>query len=515
MFSGNQISTYINIGIIAFFALAILIESLFGLKRGWKRQLLHTCFSLVGLTCAFFITKYITSVKIDEQTVSDAIATLEGYGLAFNEDIRSLLLAVDPELYEVVISLPLSTVIAPLLFTLTYTVINLVLKLISLIVKIFVPKARSKAQRLIGLGIGFAEGALISSLLLLPIAATTSLLDETVAATDSSESPVAESVHAVYDEYISPISKNPILGITEFLGGEFIMNRLATVEIEGEKMNMRDEVVGAVKIVIGSEIITELDWDALTSSDKENLTSYVNSVSSSAFLTHTFSGAFKTFANYAEEQGNILILDDSDGELLHAIFKDSVAILGTSTRDTVGSDLKIIKEMFFILSDGRVIKAFDNFKDSTDGAEKMIDVLNGDYGDGTVLTALISTLRQSERTAPLVKTLSKLSLTVIDGKMDVGENADVLYDSVISGLDEINSINPENYTDSEYSNAVEEVIGNTLEQNGITVDGEILKDITEYAVELRAEDGNINEEDIQDVFVKYFESYKNNMTPTP
>ena len=514
MFSGNQITTYVNIGIIAFYFLVIIVEMLFGLKRGWKRQLLHIACSFGALATAFFITEWaITSVKFDEQTVSDLILKLQGYGVPIDEGVESVLTSIDPELYQVVITLPLSTVLAPLIFTLLFFAANLVFKLIGLIVKIFIPKANGKAARFTGMAIGFVEGAIVAALVLLPVAAYSSMLDESVEAIDSTGSSVSEGVHSVYDEYLSPIGKNPVLGITELVGGGLMIDEFATVDFFGDEVNMRDEIVGAVKIAAGSEVFSTVNWEKLSASDKEHITSLVDSISKSEFFTHAFSGAFKTAAHFSEENDSALVADEADGDLVVELFKDTIGVLGSSTKDTVGEDLGTIKEMFFILSDGDVVSAFNGNVDT----EIMIDVFNTKYGDETVLTALISTLRKNERTSPLIRTLSKLSLSVIGEDMGLGEDAEALYENVVTGLDEINAINPDDYaTEDEYSAEVNKVISSTLEENGITLEPEILDDLTEHAMELQAKDGHVNEADIQDILVKYFDSYANNAgTVTP
>lgn len=512
MFSGNQITSYINVGIIAFFVLVVAVEMLFGLKRGWKRQLLHFGFTALAFVCSFFVTNWlVSSIDFNEETVSTLLSKLESFGVVFEDEIKSALLSVDPELYEVVIALPVSTLVAPLLFVVLFFAANIILKLLALIAKTFVPKARTRSQRLIGMAVGFIEGAVAAALVLLPISAYSTMLDGAVYAIDSADSEISAEVHTVYDEYLSPISKNPILKVSSLLGGDLIVDSLATVEIEGDKINMRDEIIYAAKIIASSDRLTEISWDKLSDGDKSAITSLVESISASKFFAHTFSGGFKTLAHFSEKNNSAIIVDESDGELTAKLFKDSIKVLGETDTDTIKTDLQTIKEMLFILSDGNVIKAFNNFRDHENGVEFMIDVFNADHGDGTILTSLISTLRKNERTEPLVKTLATLSLSVIGGNIGIGEEAEELYNGVVSELDGINSIDPEGYsTDDEYRSAVSDTIAEALKNNGITVEGDILSDLTTHAIDLRGEDGNIDESDIQDVFVKYFESYKNN-----
>lgn len=510
MFSGDKIATYINVGILAYFALAAIIEMLFGLKRGWKRQLTHICFSAVGIIGAFFITKLILgSIKIDEATIETALSSLPQMDGETLDLISSIVRSMEPELLEIVLKLPASTIIAPLLFTAVFIALNLILKIICLIVNVFVPKARRRSSRLIGMAIGLIEGAAVAAFILLPVCAYSTMAEETAVIIDESDMAGTEDIKAAYNNYVSPLSKNPVVKVTGFIGGNAIINSLANAEVDNKTVNMRDELIGAVRIAAGSQGISEINWAKLSENDKKLLDEYVSSITDSTFYTYSFAGVFRAFATVYEKGEVGSVVDESAGALIGELVHDAIGVLGTSDHTTVSEDLVTIKEMFFILSDGDVVTATNAFMDGEINQLRMIETLNTPYGDTTVLGALIDTLRTNARTDALVETMTRLALSVMSELMSLGEEAAMIYDNVMTGLDTVNNINPESYsTPDEYKAAIEDTISQTLTDNGITVDPEILDDLANHAIDLKAHDDHLDESDIQDVLMKYFDAYK-------
>ncbi|MBQ2875670.1 MAG: CvpA family protein [Clostridia bacterium] len=510
MFSGNPIAGYISLGIIGYFILGTVVEMLFGCKRGWKRQLVHLGFSALGLLGSFIITEILINSIVpnfDSQDMADILATLEGWGLTLVADAKEALLSVDPNLAALILALPAATVLAPLVFTVVFILLNLVLKLISLIVLRIFPKAKGAPSRLIGMAVGIVEGVLVTSLVLLPVAACADLasgivstVDETAA--EEGDASSSTEIHAFLDEYLDPISKNPILTLTRTLGGEAMINSFATLELRGVEVDMRREIYGAVDILTSTHGFADINWEKLDESDKRALDTIIDSISDSEYLAEVFSGVFKTLYNLSEEGTSVSLVSESDGELMVALFDDIIYILGRSTRATVGEDLTTFKEILYILSDGDVIAAFNGGVST----EIMIDVLNTKYDEEhTIITKLITTIRENERTKPLIATLTKLSITIMAEDMGLGEEADALYDNVIDGLSGINDIDPDSYaTPEEYTAAVSDSIKDTLTSNGITVEQEMIDSLADFAAQKHKADGDLSEDDVQDVILEYY-----------
>lgn len=512
MFSGSTVSTLINVGIIVYFFLAAGIEMLVGRKRGWKRQLVHIGFSALGIIGAFFITEgIISALNLDSETWGSVLNMIYGDNPASDDMSYQIMKSIDSDLINLILQLPLSTVIAPLLFTAVFIVLNLILKIICFIVNKFVPAVEGKAPRILGMAIGFIEGAIVAAFFMLPITAYTSIADEAVEASDSTHSSLAEDIHEAYDEYVAPISRNPITSMTNLFGGGAMIDAFATVDIGDDEINMRDEIVGMVKFVSNAQKLSEINWEKLSAQDKKTVGDLIDSIANSKFYTKSFVGIFKTAATVSKEQNSAILADASDGELVVALFSDFLEILGDTTEETIRQDLLTFKEVFFILSDGDVILAYNATTNDKLDDEDMIDIFNASHDEDTsVLDALVSTLRDNKRTAELVETLTELALTIIMENVGLDDESEQLYDNIVGGLDDINAINPTDYTTEEYKKAVSDTISSTLADNDIVIDDAILEDLTLHAIELREEKGELTETEIQDVLIKYFESYENN-----
>ena len=514
MFSGNIIATVINIGIIVYFLLAAVIEMLVGRKRGWKRQLVHIGFTALGLILSYFITEIVIGAFTFEDGTKETLLSIIGDGSSANDTSYRVIESLDSDLLNIILKLPLATVIAPLLFTLVFIVLNLILKIICFIVNKFVPKSESKAQKLIGMAIGFVEGALVAAFIMLPLTAYTGIIDESVEVLDAADGTLSTDVHEIYDEYISPVSKNPVLAIGRIFGGGAMINGFATVDIGDDEINMRDEVIGMVKIATNLETITEINWEKLNANDKKAVGDFIDSVSNSKFYTKSFAGLFRTLASVSSEENGGTSSDGSSSDLVGALFGDFLNVLGSSTEHTVKEDLTTFKKVFFILSDGDIFLTYNATVEDKLSEDHMIDAFNSSHsGEITVLEALVDTLRENKRTAALVETITELALTVIMESIGLDEDSAILYDNVIDGLEDINTIDRADYaTEDAYKDAVTEEISSTLKENDITIDDAILEDLSEHAIELRDENGTLSEEDLQDVLMKYFESYESNKT---
>ena len=513
MFSGNEIVGYVGLGILGYFLLGALFEMLFGLKRGWRRQVVHIIFSAVAIVGAFLLTKMAQSSALssfEESTVGELVSTIEGYGVTIEDEVREIVLAFDPKLLSLVFALPMATIISPLLFTLFFIAINLILKLICFIVNRFIGRARGKLDRLIGMLVGLLEGAVVAALVLLPAAAYSDLaigVGEAITseAISSNENISTSELDAVLDEYIEPIAANPALSFTKLLGGDAIIKSFAQFELGGSTVDMREQLYGAAKIAAHSEAFGAINWEHLSEEDKASVDELVNAIVGSEYYSELFVGIFKTAANLSAESGDPVISNTASGELVAELFSDVSSILGTSTADTVREDLNTIKELFFVLSDTDVIKAFNGGVST----EIMIGVLNTKYDDEhTVLEKTISVIRSTERTKPIIVTLTKLSISIMAESMGMGDGIDDLYENVTDGISKINSIDRNAYSSqNEYVDAISDKLDEALQENGIIIEDKYVDEMAKFAADKLEGGADLTEDDIHDILFEYFAIY--------
>ena len=123
LISAGTPTAYACLGILAFFALSILWEILHGLRRGFARQLSHTIFMLVAAVLAFLtVNTFLSTVlgNLSEMSMAEVLALAESAGTTISEDLKNLISAFDTETLKYLLALPLSTVVAPLLFALVF-----------------------------------------------------------------------------------------------------------------------------------------------------------------------------------------------------------------------------------------------------------------------------------------------------------------------------------------------------------------------------------------------------------
>ena len=509
MFSAGTVASYIALGVAGFFLLSVLSELLAGLKRGVRRQIAHIIFTAIAFTLSFFVTEYLVTeihTAFESYTLGEMLSTA---GVAIDSETEAIIGTLDNNsgsLPELILTPPFATVIAPILFTVFFYIINLVLKIVCFIVTRFIKKPESASARVSGLILGAVEGLLVATLVCVPVVA---LADLTAGAyeeiADGGE--LNEEFDELYTDYIAPLKDHPCLALTKVLGGEAIIKSFATVDVGYGDIDMRDEVYSAARIFSDIASLAETDWSKLNEQDKETLTALIGDITSSEFFSEAFVGFFGILGDMFSEDGSNPLVQEGDSDLLAAILNDIIAILGTTSKDTIADDLNTFKNMFFILSDGDVLIAFNEGMDS----DNMLSILNSQDAEGdTVVSKLIDTLQANKRTAPLVTTITKLSVTIMAEQMGMGEDAEQIYESVTDGLKDIADIDRDSYaSEQEYKAAVKESINDTLLDAGIELDDKVVGDMADYAADNYGELEQLTEEEINDILLQYYNSIMN------
>ncbi len=250
-----------------------------GLRRGWKRALLHIGFMIVSVLCSYFLTlgtsERILQISIE---INGTTTTIKDYILSLiSVDLTGL-----DTINEFLTQLP-AAIINPILFVVFTLVVYFVFHLIYLIVAriFFGTKTKDfrekghKPYRSIGAAIGTLEGAVLLIVLVSPIIGLTQTYQEIVdysdtvyAAEIASADYVAYAAEVEYDDSdsssgLKTISEmisaslpsgfgdvitgvnDSILGyITSGLGTDTaLFDALASFKVGGEKINIRTELV--------------------------------------------------------------------------------------------------------------------------------------------------------------------------------------------------------------------------------------------------------------------------------
>ena len=507
MFTAGTTASYIALGVAGFFAVSVLSELLAGLKRGAVRQIAHIGFTAIAFIASFFVTQHLLlemHVMFENYTIEEMLVSMTGGPL--DENTGAVIDAIEGtgNLPELLLTLPAATLLAPIVFVVLFYAINLILKILCFIITRFIKKGEGAGSRLFGLVIGAAEGLLVATLVCVPVVAIADVCDGVYAELDESAAELPREVDTVYADYIKPLGEHPFLSLTRMAGGDAMIDSFAKVDLGFGELDMREELYSAVHIFSGIAGLGEADFSKLEGNEKELISAMIDGIAESEYFSEIFVGVFGFFGDMYEEEGNNALVGEDSGDLLAALLDDVIVILGSTTKDTLGEDLNTFKDMFFILSDGDVLVAFDEGLSE----EAMLAVLNTKDENGkTVISKLIDTLQANERTAAIVTTITKLSISIMAEQMGIDENVEAIYEGVKDGLGDIADIDRESYsTEEEYKAAVKDSISSTLTTNGITLEDDVVEEMADYAADNYGELEELSEEEINDILLQYYEA---------
>ena len=505
MFSAGTEAAYLCMGLTAFFVLASLGEFFAGARRGIGRQLLHGVFTVIALFGSYIITEMIITelhTFFSNYTVSDMLMGIESAtpdGLGISEDIYNLIASIDTHLAELILTVPVATLVAPVAFLIIFAIVNLLLKIIFWIFGRIVPGRRGIASGALGMLVGLAEGVIVASLSLLPFAAISNVIGDAVL--EMSENNIEnEEITSFYDEYVEPVRETPIFTLTYKLGGEAMLENWAKVELGYGEIDMRVELSHVLDIISALASFEETDWTSLTDSERDSLNHIVDTVCSSEYLSDVFSGLFITLSNMSEDGES-----GDEGELFAALVDDMLEIFRTSTKDNVALDVKTFKNMYFILLDENILTAYNG----EGGSDEVLDALVRTDSDGkTAITRIIDTLSDNPRTAPMVSTLTKLSVSIMAESLGLDESAAEIYDNVKDGVNDILSIDHEDYASpEEYKEAVADSLETTLTEQGITLEREIIDGMADFVEKNFKEHDELSDEEINRIILSYYDAF--------
>ncbi len=505
MFTSGTEAAYLCIGLSAFFVLASLGEFFSGFRRGIGRELLHAVFTVVSLFLSFIITNALIGelhTLFSSHTIADMLEGIESAipNLEISADIHNIIASIDTHLAELILTLPIATLVAPIAFLVIFAIVNILARIVFWIVGRVVPARQGFVSGILGMAVGLAEGVIVASLSLLPFAAVSDTISYAVE--EMAEDDVQnEQITAFYEDYVKPMSETPVFTLTYMLGGEAMLDEFASVDVGYGEIDMRDELGCAVDIISSLAAFKETDWTSLTADEQAALSHIVDTISDSEYFSDVFSGLFITVSNMSDTLG----LGNEEGELFGALLDDMMLIFKTSTRENIALDLNTFKNMYFILLDSGILSAYNG----EGGSDAVLDALISTDSEGkTAITRIIDTLSLNPRTSPIVSTLTKLSVSIMAESLGLDEDAAAIYENVKDGVNDILSINHEDYaTPEEYKAAVADSLEGTLSGQGITLEREIIDGMADYVEKNFKEHDELSDEDINKIILSYYDAF--------
>lgn len=526
-------SSFAAIAVVVFLAFA-LWGAFQGFRRSIFRQVIHVVVTFITAVIAFSLTSGACESILQtfvEGTPAEFVASLEqsllDQGITLTEEMKSFLLTLDISTIGYAVALVINTVVAPLVFAILFGIVAIVGKIVTSVACFFVPKGQTLTYKILGIVGGVVEGALIAGVVLLPLVGWVNIaggavdvVRENAPADDESATEIVE----FYDDIVAPLEKHVIFQMVGSLGGNGALEKLATVEVDGHKEDLREEFKVAIKLGYDVSKLSETDFLALTEGDKSVIDGIVDDCDSSIIISRIACGIVNGFAD-AISSGAIPV---ELTENYNAIVMEAVSILGSEKTNpaTLGENLTTFKNIYFLLSDEGVLAVFEKSEDGTAAGEDELTqaLIKKDENGNTVLNKVINELDKNENTRSLIPLVGKLAMAALYDSLGIPEGSAEAYEQVKEGIQEVLTVDT---TDPNAKEAIAESLTSTLEGIGIevsangaegTISSEAIDTMAEYVMEKQDEIKdkleqenidveNISDADILNVLLSYYTNY--------
>lgn len=492
--------------LLCLFLVVIIVKMLGGMRRGTFKQLLRVGTTLLAAIIAYGVAVILSNSIIggtNMQSIEDFINFVDSNIPGVGDMLRQALSTFNPEVFEYVIILPAAIILMPLLATVIFLLINFIFNIVrSIVLKVFGFKAaKTNSQRLGGALLGGVEAIIWIIMVSLPVTGIIGLVDTACNEAIESDSANTELVSA-YEEYIKPFSKNPAYTFIDSLGSGAMADGIATIIVNNEKTNLREELSSVVHIgIVEIPALEGADFTALTLENKQSLDNIIASLDRSPFISSVVAGVVQSSSGIMNSE---LIPFDRAGEYA-GIFISIVDFLEGVTQETLAKDLDTVKSVYYLLSDSGVIKK------AAEG-ERDIMALLGQMqknGDDTIVR-MISILQSNKRAAPIIKAMTEALLKSLstDIKLPGGNTITVSYDTVKAGIDKVLQLDKEDFDNFiEYKDELVETLDGVLQENGIEIEEDIVDSIANYIDKNYSSLDVLTDEQFNDVLLHYYDAY--------
>ena len=501
----------INFGpiILGIVAVLGLLGALKGFTRGVSRQLIRTITVVVSVVISFFLAKGIyTSISsfLSDKTMDDIEQLLINYNILSAEADNSWIQNIDINTIMLVATVPLALVVMPLAFVIAFILISGIMLIVHTILCAifgFRKRGNSLPSRFIGMALGLAQGVLVAGLLLMPVIGISSTVSESAEVIRQESAPDDESsaqLVSIYDDYIKSIAENPAAKALGACGVNELYKSIATVEIENEKTDMTT-LIPDIAIVSGKiTALRGVDFTSLTPENERTITELFDAVEKNAYLTRVLAGGIKMFS-YTYTNG---VIGVDAPPAISSLLDSAMAIFHTTDSTNVHKDIDTLCEVIFTLSRDGVLTSFES------GSSDMMSALTKrDESGTTTVKKVIGIINKNERTKPLIKMLTDLSVSVMRDAAGVDENTLATGERLKSGINEkAMKINRADYeSEDAYVAAVSTSLDETLKQNEITLEKGVVDNMAKYIAENYGDKDEISDEEANDIILYYLDAH--------
>lgn len=494
----NTFSNFSAIAVVVFLVFA-LWGAFQGFRRSIFRQVVHVAVTGAIAFIAFSVVSNFTSEVYNEfqtKTMADLIIELESAfaseGIELPAPIISILEQYDMATLGYVVAIVFNTLVAPFMFAILFGIIAMAGKVVTSVICFFVPKGKSLPFRLVGIAGGVVEGALIAGVVLLPLVGLVNVSGTIVNEVRNSETDDETLTQVVefYDEAVVPLENHVIFQTVGSLGGDAALEKLATVEFNGETKKLYNEYGTFTNLGLNIVKLTTANFKEIAPEHKDALDSLIDSTTGSPLISDIILGAANGLGvalGGGDEEATIpIVLTNAD---YAGVLNEIASVLANTDAESLNRNLHTIADLYYLLSDEGIILMFT---EPGEGGNITVDedalgdaLLKNTTRNGqtkTVISHAIDILDDNPDTQKLVDLLGELSVKLLYDSLGIDGDAANAFESVKEGFTDILTLDTEGKTEEEAKAEISETITDTLEGIGITV-GEGENSISEEQVQ--------------------------------
>ncbi len=481
------------------------IGAIFGFIRGLNRQTVRFGTVILSAVASFLVCLGIYPALLayfEGMDHAGFAGFLGTFGVAVEGAWANLLSCFDASMIAYVMSLPLGLVVLPVVFVLVFIIISalaLILHVVLCGALAFTKKRNNLLTRLSGLAVGFIQGFVVTAILLMPVSGMMNTLDNSIDKVNEKhpEATNAVALRGIYDAFFEGTDKNLVMNTSDIISG-FVYSSYCAAEVDGDDIDLRDTVTSLMDMVVVLGDLARSDFYALNKAEQASFAELTSDIYQDKYLSVVTSGFLRFFATAVKEGYIIITYEDPVG----GFFEEYVRVFASSTKENLGGDIVTTQNIYFHMCDANILKTFQE-------SPKEVYFKFGEVGDDgtTIFGRMSKEFEKNSRMEGLSNRLTKLSMSLLLAGRDQDiEKADEALNDVAETLESIIIADKNEFeTEQEYKESVNNSLGTTLEEHGISLPEEKLDELTDHVIEDFAGKENITESDIADFMIKYYD----------
>ncbi len=500
------VTGYAGAIIVALFLLIVLCRMISGMRQGFWRQLINSARCVAAAVLSFTIASLISGGILgafDGMSFDELVAKLDKFNFRITDQLSAVISCISPESFEYLLLLPASVIIVPIVFLVLFIVLNNILRIASrLIINILgFQKASSSPSRLGGAVLAGVEAVLVFMILVMPASSVLGIIDESYDIIFEEQANCEnEEIVEQYETTFMPFVENPAINFVGKLGASKISESFSTVKLDGERVNVRNDIMEIIHIIlVEGPSLNGADFSNLSNNNKEAISSILNSVESSPFL----SNILVSFVRGAAGAINSGVIPVNFGEYTD-VLDGVVNYLSGIDSTTLSEDISTVKELYFELSDSGILAAVKD-------GENIMSQLEEKRKEGDdVFAEIVGILKENSGTSDFMTSITKALISNISTTVTVdGVEVEVTYESVKESVSEVLNVKKDNFaTEEEYKEQLSATLDKALTDNGIKLEDEIIDGIADYVDENYADvSGELTDEQFNDILLEYYDVY--------